>query len=344
MLLHPSACCRPPQPSSILFFPRQLISFRPIYFPSRTYTTPRPYESQPKAALHRSQPASVALNPPSTTHPPPLNLPEKLPGLPKYRYYFRIGKAYGVFYKVGLKNVWANYQLARGLPDRIFFSDQAKILEAVRDGVLSRADFQLIRRTRYDINKVPLFALIWLICGEFTPLVVIFFTGAVPRTIRIPKQVQKAREEAEKRRAKSKKDSVIVFTGPLRRPDIESMPEERQRNALKSYAQSLGLYPAWWDRWTGTVIPTSLVRRRVYRRLGELEVDDFAIERDGGVGKMGGEEVKLACEERGIDILGKEERKLRRDLEQWMEWRRTLTEESDENADERVGRLTGIGK
>lgn len=92
------------------------------------------------------------------------------------------------------------------------------------------------------------------------------------------------------------------------------------------------------------MIPTSLVRRRVYRRLGELEVDDFAIERDGGVGKMGGEEVKLACEERGIDILGKEERKLRRDLEQWMEWRRTLTEESDENADERVGRLTGIGK
>ena len=69
------------------------------------------------------------------------------------------------------------------------------------------------------------------------------------------------------------------------------------------------------------MIPTSLVRRRVYNRLGELDVDDFAIERDGGVGMMDGEEVKLACEERGIDILGKEEENLRRHLEQWMEWR-----------------------
>lgn len=82
----------------------------------------------------------------------------------------------------------------------------------------------------------------------------------------------------------------------------------------------------------------------MYRKLGELEVDDLAIERDGGVGKMGGEEVKLACEERGIDILGKEERKLRRDLEQWMESRRTLTEDTYENADERIGRSSGTGK
>ena len=148
--------------------------------------------------------------------------------------------------------------------------------------------------------------------------------------------MQKARKDAEERRARIKQESTVFLAGPLRRIDIESMPEEWQRNAMKSYAQSLGLYPAWWDRWTPTVIPTSLVRRRVYRRLGDLEVDDLAIERDGGVGKMGGEEVKIACEERGIDILGKEERKLRRNLEQWMESRRTLTEETYENADERI--------
>ena len=74
---------------------------------------------------------------------------------------------------------------------------------------------------------------------------VIFFTGAIPRTIWIPKQVQKAREEAENRRAKAKNTSVVSFAGPSRESNIEAMPEEAQRKVLKSYARSLGLYPAW---------------------------------------------------------------------------------------------------
>ncbi len=340
MLLRPKICRRQPQSGSILSS-RHFISSRPVYFPIRPYSTPRPYESKTRVAL--SQPASVALNPPKTTHPPPLSLPEKLPDLPKYKYYFRIGKAYGAFYKNGLKAIiWTNYKLARALPDHIFSGDQARVHQAVRDGKLSRADFQLIRRTRRDLNKVPLFALIWLICGEFTPLVVIFFTGAVPRILWIPKQVQKAREEAEERRSKSRKESVVLVAGPSQRSDIESMPQEPQRTVLKSYAQSLGLYPAWWDRWIPTLIPTSLVRRRVYRRLEELEVDDFAIGRDGGAGKMAGEEVLMACEERGIDVLGKEDGHLRRDLQRWLDRRRTLA--TDSNADGKIEHSIGAGK
>ncbi|KAL9076391.1 MAG: hypothetical protein Q9161_001107 [Pseudevernia consocians] len=343
MLLRPKVSCRQPQ-SGPTFSSCHFFSPRPVYLLSRTYATPRPYESKPRVLLQPSQPASVALNPPITTHPPPLSLPEKLPDLPKYKYYFRIGKAYGVFYKNGLQAIWTNYKLARALPHHVFSGGQAKVHQAVRDGILSRADFQLICRTRHDINKVPLFALIWLICGEFTPLVVIFFTGAVPRTIWIPKQVQKAREEAEKRRSKSKKESVVLFAGPPRRSDIESIPLETQRIVLKSYAQSLGLYPAWWDRWFPTLIPTSLVRRRVYGRLEELEVDDFAIGRDGGAGKMAGREIWTACEERGIDTMGKEESHLRRNLQQWMDQRRTLVDERDGNVDGKIGHTVGAGK
>lgn len=61
----------------------------------------------------------------------------------------------------------------------------------------------------------------------------------------MPKQVQKAREEAENRRAKSRDASLALFAGPSWQSDIESMSEEPQRKALKSYAQSLGLYPVW---------------------------------------------------------------------------------------------------
>ena len=146
--------CPQLQSISVLSFSHHLLSSTPFYFPLRTYTTPRPYESKPKVAL---------LNPPSTTRPPPLSLPEKLPSLPNYKYYFRLGKAYGIFYKNGLKAIWTNYKLARALPNRIFSSNQAIVSQAVRDGGLSRADFQLIRRTRRDINKLPLFALIWLV-------------------------------------------------------------------------------------------------------------------------------------------------------------------------------------
>ena len=172
-------------------------------------------------------------------------------------------------------------------------------------------------------------------------MVVIVFTGAVPRTVWIPKQVQKARQQAENRRAKSKEGKAVLANGPLRQSNIESMPEESQRSILKSYAQSLGVYPAWWDRWIPFLIPITLVRRRVYRILGELEVDDFAIERDGGVGRMNGEEVRMACEERRIDVLEKEERNLRRDLEQWMERR---AEVKREHADEKIRNSIGTGK
>lgn len=239
MLLRPSICCRQPQPASVSL--SNSCSLTPLHLPVRIHTTTR----KPKATFQGPKPASVALNPPSTTRPPPLSLPDKLPGLPRYKYYFRVGKAYGVFYKNGLKAIWTNYKLARALPHQIFSRGQAKVHQAVRDGLLSRADFQLIRRTRRDINRVPLFALIWLICGEFTPLVVIYVTGAVPRTIWMPKQVQKAREEAENRRAKSSDASPALFAGPSWQSDIESMPEEPQRKALKTCAQSLGLYPVW---------------------------------------------------------------------------------------------------
>ena len=135
-------------------------------------------------------------------------------------------------------------------------------------------------------------------CGEFTPLVVIFFTSAVPRVIWIPKQVQKAQEEAENRRAKARMETSPFSSGPPPRPDLDSMPEPYQRGVLKFYAKSLDLYPDWWDRWVPTLMSTSLITKRVYRRLEELEVDDFAIARCGGVGKMEAEEIQMACQER----------------------------------------------
>ena len=245
MLIRPRSCCLQLQPASIYYRPSSISLESSLYLPIRIYTTSRSYEYKPKLPLQRTLPPSVALNPPITTRPPPLSLPEKLPHLPKYKYYFRVGKAYALFYKTGLKAIWTNYKLARALPNQIFSRGQANLHQAVFDGLLTRADFQLIRRTRRDISKVPLFALIWLICGEFTPLAVLFFTGAVPPTIWIPKQVHKAREEAEARRARMKDPRPVPFAARLWESNMKSMPAEPQRKVLKSCAQSLDLYPVW---------------------------------------------------------------------------------------------------
>ena len=45
---------------------------------------------------------------------------------------------------------------------------------------------------------------------------------------------------------------------------------------------------------------------------------------------------------RGMDTLGKGEKNLRRDLEQWIEWR--LAGERDENADEKIRNTIGSGR
>ena len=275
MLIRPRTCCLQLQPASVYYRPSSISLISSLYLPIRIYTSSRSYGSKPKFLPQRTLPASLALNPPITTRPPPLHLPEKLPYLPKYKYYFRVGKAYAIFYKTGLKAIWTNYKLARALPDQIFSSGQVKLHQAVLDGLLSRADFQLIRRTRRDVKKVPLFALIWLICGEFTPLVVLFFTGAVPPTIWIPKQIQKARGEAEARRARIEEPRPIPFAAPSWESDMESMPAEAQRKVLKSCAQSLGLYPLWVRTIPMTYSPIYLK----FNRKTFWEQDDFVYSR-----------------------------------------------------------------
>ena len=159
-----------------------------------------------------------------------------------------------------------------------------------------------------------------MICGEFTPLVIVFMTGIVPRGIWIPKQVEGARRRVEERRRVARKVSGIETSWDTLiagRALEESTGAERIRIG-RFVAQSLDLYPAWWDQYFATIVPTALVERRARRRVEDITVDDLAIRRDGGVGSMNAEEVVWACEERGIDVLERGEKDLRGELEKWM--------------------------
>lgn len=85
----------------------------------------------------------------------------------------------------------------------------------------------------------------------------------------------------------------------------EKVPPEIERQTIFRIAQSYGLYPAWWDRLFGSWIPQWEIVRRLYKYSHYIHADDFAIEKDGGVGGLDKEEVVRACEERAIDVLGR---------------------------------------
>ena len=61
-----------------------------------------------------------------------------------------------------------------------------------------------------------------------------------------------------------------------------------------------------------------LLLKRLEKRLGELRIDDSAIQRNGGIDALSDEELRLAGDVRGVDVLGKEISVLRRKLEKRM--------------------------
>ena len=61
-----------------------------------------------------------------------------------------------------------------------------------------------------------------------------------------------------------------------------------------------------------------LLRGKVERRIEYLETDDALIRRDGGVEGLEAEELRIACGQRGIDVLGRGEDELREGLKVWL--------------------------
>ncbi|KAL8925171.1 MAG: hypothetical protein Q9208_003676 [Pyrenodesmia sp. 3 TL-2023] len=296
----------------------------PAYCPYSTKLAPvHPYEpkgsstitSLPQTNLLPPQTQTDTLNPPASTLPPPLILPSREPSQWRPVFYFRTGRAYLTFYKTGLKAIWSNYKLLRQVRPRI---PRDKSLEqALRDGDLSRADYHFICRTRRDVSRIPLFGLVLCIFGEFTPLVVIFLSGAVPRTCHIPRQVERAREKAEARRKQSFREGTVVAGKEIGK--VEDMAE-LPKPTLRHVGTTLGLYSDLWDR-IG-VAPSMLLPRRIRKAVERIEADDLAILRDGGAKGLLKKEVQLAAEGRGLDVVGRPIKDIQSELDRWMKARR----------------------
>ncbi|KAI0838483.1 hypothetical protein F5Y06DRAFT_268193 [Hypoxylon sp. FL0890] len=246
-------------------------------------------------------PASTTLNPPASTRPPPLELPTRDPQSSLFSHLFQLGKAYTTFYKSGLHAIFVNRRLLSQSPS-------AKPSSSIDAATFpTRSDILLRARVRHDLSRLPIFGLLVFICGEFTPLIVIVFPRLTPYTCRIPKQSDALRRSSEARRAAS----FRALQHQLAPGDAAA----RDRVAAGHICRTLGLTSQFWDK-IGLDGPFAgiLARRAVQR----IAADDTMIHEGGGVGALVDDEVVLACEDRGIDVLGKSVDELRSRLEEWV--------------------------
>ncbi|ESZ95452.1 hypothetical protein SBOR_4193 [Sclerotinia borealis F-4128] len=252
---------------------------------------------------------------PPSTLPAPLNLPIREANQAFFfKYAFTLGKAYATFYKTGVKNIYHNFVASRHIQTLIDEKYQSSISSAAKAGGISRADFQLLTRNRHDVKRVPLFALVFMICGEFTPLVVLAISSVVPWTCRIPKQINADRLKLEERRKTSFRN--LTMKTPVAGTGVQGL----QRMQLLHISWSLGLSSSMWDYIGGRFpgLPNGILKRKVARRVEYLELDDRLIKKDGGVKAMEEEELKMACVERGIDVMGRDVHMLRMQMNAWL--------------------------
>ncbi|APA14306.1 hypothetical protein sscle_12g090760 [Sclerotinia sclerotiorum 1980 UF-70] len=255
------------------------------------------------------------INGPASTLPAPLDLPIREPNQPFFfKYAFTLGKAYAKFYKTGVKNIYYNFLASRTIQTAIDEKYKSSLSSAVKGALLSRSDFQLLMRNRHDVKRVPIFALVFLLCGEFTPLVVIAISNVVPWTCRIPKQIDADRRKLEERRAISFRNLT------MKTPPAGTVAQNLQRMQLLHISWSLGLSSSMWDYIGGRLpgLPSAILRRKVAKRVKYLELDDMLIKSGGGVKQMYEEELRMACVERGIDVMGRDVHMLRMHLNAWL--------------------------
>ena len=279
---------------------------------------------------------SARVNPPDSTYAPPLDVSKRSSGQGVVSYLLQCGKAYTAFYKEGIRRVWRNHKLAQQVSSKLRSvarntNGAARLSNIITSaGVvslppLSRAEWQVMRRSRKDILRLPGFSLLVLLLGEWIPLIAPWITPVVPIPCRIPSQVRKELESLERRRRERIRSLGMVYALPDTRPQPaagktseSTVLEIEQLNVptLQKLSAQLSAHSAIWDL-LHLDPPTSLLRWSVGRHLQYLDVDDAMIRRDGGVTALNAEEVRLACIERGFDTLGKTEKNLRRALAEW---------------------------
>ncbi|KAK7736390.1 hypothetical protein SLS63_003368 [Diaporthe eres] len=282
------------------------------------------FSFEPKPPTQTTSP--TAANPPASTRPPPLSLPARDPAASTFSHLFATGKAYLTFYKTGFKQIYINSRLVWSLssasgipPDTPAPPGQTASPPTLRPVATTRSTELLKRRWRHDMRRLPLFALMFVVCGEFTPLVVLAIPSVVPLTCRIPRQIEKLREGTESRRRASSariQDKIHSTCGGSNSTEGSALS---RAEVTAHVARSLNLISPLWDR---LPLPDSVVAllasRKVRAHVAYLDRDGHLLSQAGGVPALEDDEVALACEDRGLPVVDRSAAELRKSLGRWV--------------------------
>lgn len=271
--------------------------------------------------------AKEKLNPPPFAYAPEISVPARKADQMFIKWLWSAGRAYLTFYKTGISHVRQTAKLAKTLRKKAAQASNRPMHE-----VLSRAEWQIIRRSRADVLRLPPFGLLVLLMGEWLPVIVMYLTPLIPEACRIPQQVERAiRKREDKRQDRLRKiglDAMRLLSKdrPSSTTETSSMPaasgqvvpagktwQDMTHFELCLTAAQLDCYPALFD-WVPLTPPKWLLQRNVRKKMEYLETDRALIERDGGLAALNTEEVKRACVDRGLPVLGKKEDELRKAL------------------------------
>ncbi|KAF1844067.1 uncharacterized protein K460DRAFT_288814 [Cucurbitaria berberidis CBS 394.84] len=279
--------------------------------------------------------AKENLNPPLFTYAPEINIPARKADQNIASYLWAAGRGYLSFYKTGISHVRQTAKLAKQLREKAAKSSGQDMSE-----VLTRAEWQIVLRSKKDVRRLPAFAALMLCMGEWTPLIVIYLTPVIPEACRIPSQVQRTLGKIEKIRQERLRRVTLDSTRLMMKDRRAggTLPTTSESTDFKKNAQvmpgaavanfnlesmspfELLLTSAQYNchsrifDWLYLTPPKWLLQRNVGQRLGYLWKDDALIERDGGWAALNKVEVERACVERGINVLGKREDELRKAL------------------------------
>lgn len=294
---------------------------------SPSFTLP-PAPIQPsKSATTPTLRTIEKLNPPPFTYAPEISVPARKADQNLIKWLWSAGRAYLAFYKKGISHVRQTAKLAKSLRKKAAAHTPKKPMTEV----LTRAEWQVVRRSRRDVLRLPVFGVLMLLLGEWLPVVVLYLTPVIPEVCRIPQQVERTlRKREDKRQDRLRKISLQSMqllgkdrpaTGTSLSDSSSSsgaMTKGKNWNDMTLFelcvsAAKLDVYPPVFD-WVPLSPPKFWLQRNVRRKMQYLDTDSKLIERDGGLAGLNAEEVKRACVERGVQVLGRKEEELRRAL------------------------------
>ena len=199
-------------------------------------------------------------------------------------YLYQLGKAYARFYKTGVKNIWSNYKEYRELRRKFGGADIHDLVRHASTPAITRREFHLCLRTQHDLKKLIPFGLVFAICGEFTPLVIVALgTVVVPYTCRIPKQVKK-----DLQKALSRVENVERLSP--RKTEVGITPALGYAHGVDPFGLSIRETPV-----LGPLLQRFWVERNLKQRMDHIICDAKLIDHEGGAARLEPEELYQFC-------------------------------------------------